>query len=387
MKSFDNSRASLILAIVLFYLFPIVLLSGYTMGFIATEMRWKLFSVGLLSGTIGSCILFIVIYRWEQNLRQRLVSALRSSQNIVEHPDPEKEQELQRLLNEKLIKDALAPLQSKHDKMKVDISLKDEELMQALEERKGLQSQILMIRGELDSYRDKMQIQLLQEQQQNLEHQKVIKEQQTLIGTLQQQISSLEIKEKELSYEIKTLVNLSNFEIVEKETPPKKQPVDTFALKSHESISRQLAHFVDIAASMASVQNIQGVPSHLNDLATDNYRLELRRLCENLNMESRYVMLLHSPRENRILFANDHVKTVLGWTPEKFIQQFPDIVLKGIEDWNKEMDVITANREGFCAINARSQMNQSIAMNCHLRAISSGTFRNHVIVLMCSSVL
>lgn len=426
MNNLGNSRASLALAIIGFYLVPIVLLSAYSVGLMPMNSSWSLFSVGLLSGAIGSCGLLLMIYRWENGLRQRLVSAIKSSTPPTEVPQPlptpppshpvpkpappppEIDDEKIRKENEKLIAEAISPWQCKHEQMISELNLKEEELKQSLEERKNMQSQILTLRGELDSFRDKMRLQLQQEQNHNAEFQKTIDEQRAQIESQQNHINAMESKVLDLSYEIKTLVSLTNYENLEKEksvekthapsltlyepkkspnTDPKISPISSAPLssqpnKSLEAVSRQLTHFIDIAANMASVQNLHGVPSHLNDFAVDGYGLELRRLCENLNMENRYIVLLHSPKDNKIHFVNDHVKSVLGWTPEEFIRQFSTIILKGKDEWQREIDLMESNREGILSMHLKTSASDAIQLQCHLRAITEGTFRNHVISVL-----
>lgn len=417
MNNLGNSRASLALAIIVFYLTPIIALSAYSLGLMTIQGSWILFSTGLALAAFGSCFLLLMIYRWENKLRLRLMSAIKSTASpttvaTIETPQPvletspktENNYEEKQIEQERVLHEAIADWKQKHDKLQSDLLVNENELQQSLEERKALQAQILAIRSELDSHKNATRAQLQQEQAQQAEYQKTINDQRALLDAQQQQISALEIKEKELAYEIKTLVSLTNYDTPEPIKPspepplapaltlyePKKNPpIDKFSsitnsaqIKSADMVSSQLDHFVDTAANISGVQQLHGIPSHLYDLPSDNYALELRRLCENLNMENRYIVFLHSPRENKILFVNDHVKSILGWSPDKFMQQFSDIIPKGNDELQNAASHLSANREAVCSMQAKSINNELFRLNCHLKVINSGTFRNHNICIM-----
>lgn len=203
MNNNGKSRASLVMAIEMLYLLPIVMISGFSLKLMPLNSSWKLFSIGLLLSVCGSCLLFFLIKNWETTLREQLESHAKQLRPIIPKVEKDPEDIQQK------IKEAEAVLNQEIEKLTTQLALKDEELHQAFEEKKNLQDQILSIRQELENYQTIMRNQVATEKEQNIENQRVISNQQRQIENQLEKISQLETKVHDLSYEIKTLVCLS----------------------------------------------------------------------------------------------------------------------------------------------------------------------------------
>ena len=137
-----------------------------------------------------------------------------------------------------------------------------------------------------------------------------------------------------------------------------------------------LKRCIDIAKKVNGVrgdQRFQGVHS-------ERYMIDLRRLFESLRRENTNsgIVFLYSKREGRLLFANNEVKGALGWSPEKFVKDFPKIVQHGFQDWSQ---AVTSTKKNFGPLNlvVRTKDGERQKVSCYLATVPEGAFSDDVI--------
>lgn len=409
-----NTRYRLIPSILFFYLLPILCLSAYSLSLSSEERSWSLFALGLIISFCGSTLLYLLLVRWESSLtpHQEPVAAAKippppipEPTIIVKEPDP-KEQE-------RLIEEAVTMWQQKNNELSHELTERQTELLQMRKDYENVQHQLQSIKHEYATFQDGVLIQLDQKDQQISQHLQTLLEHRTLIEKHQQHISLLETKEKDLSYEIKTLLHLATLDSIPTESPkPVKYDTQEFfsdadddyyvreeaknpyrvsssssvkPIDNAESASTQLKHCLDIATKMSGANYLLGSGSRLQNFSMDNSALDLRRLCDALNSENRSLVLLYSQKEGKMLFVNDLAKNSLGWNPEKFSESFPEMIAAGTDAWRQGLSQLALQNQVTFPLSLRSKGGQDISYQCCLGLVPAGAFRHHVIGILYES--
>lgn len=422
----DENRFSIATVIVACYLLPILLLSTYSMGLMPIHYGWRLFSFGLAGGLLGSCVLFVLLCRREMALCQQMQEELPAVTS--ESPHPILLPENPPLPQENVFKEEWL---AKEMQLLAEIEEKNQGLQTLQKDKEQFQYQKKSLIGEFETVKKVLQEQLLHHEallkESQKEYQQTIMEKQSVIEQQQQRILILESKEYDLTYEIKTLLQLVNIEsptvppiyessidstphmLHEPSTPYDSKSEDGFEVPHHppyayqdssedlmdlplnrsilqesktgihtsEIAKNQLKRCLDIAAKMTGAHHL-GNNARYGDLPVDNYALDLRRLFDNLRVENSCIVLFYSQKENKLLFVNNQAKNILGWSPEKFVQDFPILIQKGMEEWKAGIAQLLSQPETQILLPIKTKMGTELPLHCNLGIINTGMFRQHI---------
>jgi hypothetical protein len=429
-KETGKTRASMAAAIIFFYLLPILVLSAYSLGLMPANSSWSIFSIGLVAGLCGAGILYILLCQWESSLRDKLTSEVIVKKKIPEPPKPvAPEQNFQ-----------FEELQTRQSKLMADIQAKEDDLQRAHQDQEQCHYHMQQAIQELEVYKNSTLEQFQQRDQLLKDYQLTIEAQKEMIEQQQQQINALESREKDLSYELKTLLQVTHLDQDEVETqfsppypqnfpeeitervahipqheietqfsPPYPQgfpeeiqdrvvhitppyplsepesesvmpleQTESIAVLTPETASQELKRCIEIATRITGANAGGGNPR----LIVDNYALDLRQLCDSLRNENSCIVLLFSQNENKLLFANNQVKNMLGWTSEKFIQSFSEIIQDSTEEWRKGISLLTTQPEARIRVEIGTKAGDTSPFYCHLASIPTGPFRHHIIAVL-----
>jgi UPF0242 C-terminal PAS-like domain/Uncharacterised protein family (UPF0242) N-terminus len=381
------SRYQLVGVMVCCYSLPILFLT--TFGFYSKN-SWSLFSLGLVLLVLGSSLFFWILTGWEKLQLQRMQNL---SRTIVDGMGTGSSQEgspewihLQGLYDQSQA--AFLDLEGRQNEY-IDLISKQTAALDELKyDRELIKQDAEQQALEFQEFRD-FQLQESDKQQNLLlEHQQTIAEQRLNIEKKQQQIVQLETKVRDLNYELKTLLRLAETPI---STPLersayfskpliKREDFETYSQNSDEP-EMQLKRCLDIAQNINGVAHFGGI-SRLRDLTLDHFALDQRRLFDRLGGETGNTVFFYSLKDNKVLFVNDDVKELLGILPEKFIQNFTDLMQVGMEEWKKGLNQLSYKNETKTFFPLKTRSGQEILVNCLLGMISVGLFRQHVIGVM-----
>lgn len=358
-----HSRYTAAFTILFLYLFPLLLISSSYLS-----KSWDRFSLGLLVASFGTCLLFLLLFRREKTLQYK--EAIPPSRKIDDVP-PLLESPVARV-EEDLLK------QQEFEKLK-------EEVEHLELDKRALQKQLDQVSHELEVCHQTFQEQSERKETAYRELQQALSEQRAIVERHQQHISILETKERDLHYEIKTLLQLATTDPLPPEPsenyPANRLPPIDMQVRTPESASQQLKRCLDIAAKMNGSYYFGNNTHRFKDLSLDHHALDLRHLCDTLRGESSAIVVLYSQKEHRLLFANNVVRDLLGWSPEKFIQSFADIIQNG-EEWQKGLNQLATTQEVKINLVANTKNESAVTLQCHLGMVYSGSFRHHSIAVM-----
>lgn len=423
----DDLRQNIIGSIILLYFLPLLLLCGYAVKWISLQSSWGLLGIGLAAVVAGSIALITKIWQWESLLLEQVdvladskaafllerqpttssshsQSLTRSLENLEEQSPPPSEFEVP------------IPPQEQVEHLNQELNEKDLQYTQALEhirmttqdmqnlqnEREGLQKQLEQLRQELFITQQTSRDQIKQKDQQIFEYSQTINDLRSSMEKKQQQVVKLESSVRDLTYEVKTLLQISDIE--EPTQPPLPLPVqdvraptspfETLSKSSPYSIDRptnaspypqdaflQLKRCIDTAQKLTGA-NYLGISSRFRDMPLNSYALEQRRLFDSLQSENSNLILVYSQKEDKLLFANNQTKTLLGWSPEKFIQDFPALVQTSLVDWKKALSSLSTAPEAQTRLLIKSRAGIEQPFNCLIGTIPTGIFKNHSIAII-----
>ena len=196
----------------------------------------------------------------------------------------------------------------------------------------------------------------------------------------------LENQIHDLRYEIKTLLQLTEVDYAQLGMEPAKkqevvpepasEPIATFQPKS--SSRSRLTRCIDIAQKITAGYH----SSSLRSLSLDPYAFDLRRLSDALKQETGALILVYSPKEERILFANGETKTILGLSPEQFAQDFAEIVGTDFAIWKSGVTQLLTKSEVNITVEFKTQSHDPVALNVLMGPIPTGVFRSLVIAIL-----
>lgn len=361
-----NSRYSIIWVIAFFYAFPLFLISGYSLSLSPLNQSWKLFSFGLFLSAIGSLCFYVLLYFCQKEAP----AALSVAPLVVDRSSLLTEEHLEEL---RLLREALANKLDEVEQLKYD-------------HERELTHQKLEIEFQWKTLLEEHQEQtfLLESAQQ------AVTEQQNLIDKKHQMISQLETKVGDLNYEIKTLLHLGEDNSLpaeeepllfpgEEEAPEEFLPSSEKLIHTTEEASLQLKRCINIAQKITRPQ-YGYTTSQL--LPMDNYALDMRHLFDNLRSETNSTILFFSPKEEKLLFANNQVKSLLGWNPEKMIQSFDDINQHTLGLWKNTIAQLSPGRELKINLMLKNRAGNEIEIKALVGMIPTGLFRQYIIAIL-----
>lgn len=414
-------RHNLIGMIFMLYLLPLLLITAYGASQSSSPANWAILSIGLLLSSAGTIIFYCLLHQWEDGISKSTATkiALEHTQEIlheetapIDEPPEDRSDELEgeiaHLKNE--LENATGKLEEAlhtiEDHLE-EINYRNQVIQQLTQEKNQFQHELETLKHDFHAYQHISEQTLENEKTLTVEYQETISEQRSIIEQKQQQIEQLDNKIRDMTYEIKTLLQLADMESGSKEQSPPPQTHETthgfsvsksaknFIVDINEEMEEQelsvnkirtpdeakiqLKRCIDIAQKITGSHHFGAQKSRFCDLYLDNYALDLRRLCDNLRSENSGTVLVFSPKENKLLFINNQVKTLLGWSPEKFVQDFENIIQEGMFEWKSSISQMSTMNHIQSRLVMKAKTGQDKLLHCQLGMIPTGVFRNNII--------
>jgi hypothetical protein len=422
MKLKTTNRQFFSAAVIFFYLLPLLFFVTYSIGLMSYQKSWSILSFGLFLVACGSLCLILLAHYWEIGLKTKLQAESltfpphphfsHDKENKVTAFDPTftlvhlEEMPSSIAKNEVGAVNVLEHLSEEQLKWQEELSLKQTEIQKLMDDNQSLSIQVQQTEQDFADYKLFSEEQLKQKQLQINFLQQTIEDQRGEMEKRQDQIFHLDSKVHDLSYEIKTLLYLheSETDSSKKEdssrlTPSNNLIEDLDDFPVHPSIipsidlesgywvkttveaSTLLKRCVNMAQKMTGANYYNNEASRYREFSTSNYAIDQRRLFDNLKNEQGGLIVVFSQKDQKLLFANQYSKTLLGWNSDKFIVDFHSIIQEGLNEWRRGIAALTTSPESQIRLLAKNKNGQEVLLSCHLGIIPSGLFRNYVIAI------
>lgn len=326
-------------------------------------------------------------------------------------PDPLIEQNKKLQKNLETLKSALNKKQESIENLFKNLEIKEQEIRKWQHKGKELSIQIEKNKEESQNFHSEHENQIEKKDSLLSEYQQTITEQRGIIEKKHKAICQLENKIRNLNYEVKTLLQLGTFNSPTRETceeialnpgHPLIKVFDSMEYKASENdpISQpmavasnkeihtpydaavQLQKCIEVAQNLKGINHLGGKSSRFSKISLDHYTIDLRRLFDSFRNENSCNIIVYSQAKNRLLFANNHVKNILGWSPEKFVKDFNSLIQKGKAEWEEALEQLQYAKESQTRLLIQARSGEDILIHCHLGEISQGVFKNHIIGIL-----
>lgn len=394
-----KNRHSVFNATLLFYLIPIIAISSLNLQWLSPLQSFRIMCLGIFIATICALVLFVFMKRLEFTYETTLTEAI--DRNKAENSAKPLYAELSLEIHH--LKEIIAFKESEIDKL-MESAADQAELTLGLEEESNInygtfqqdfenEKQALMADIELKNealYKSELKNASLIEE---INKQKIL-------------VSDLESKIDDLNYEIKTLLQLGSVDEAIDPTPFQ-PPHEQLEASSHQSnklslllndkeddrffeptpqttpdAGEQLKRCLNIAQKMTGASYYQNFDGRQRDLPVDHFALDLRHLFDSLRSERGNSILFYSKKENRVLFANNETKSLIGWSPEKVVQNFEDLIQDGLDEWKANVTQVSHKGGVEMPLSIKSKSGDIVKVNAILGTIPSGLFKNDIVAIL-----
>ncbi|SCA64220.1 Uncharacterized protein SCG7086_CS_00030 [Chlamydiales bacterium SCGC AG-110-P3] len=427
-QRFDYKQA-VYLTIFTVYLLPVLIYSKHSIGLMPSTKSWGILSVGLVLSLFGSALLILLVHNWEVTLKSKLAAIVtrRVDESLHHqslqmpatgmvyeeekitplHPDPNGDHENSRL------RQMLAEGQKQSDQLSEELRSTMHELRQFAQEKDTLAQQLEDLRGEYDRYTANSEDKLQQRDGSVSTFQRTLVEQRTELESKQHLIAKLENKVRDLSYEVKTLLQLGDMastqtqvssaapdnvhpvvdgfnqkaEIFDVDTLYETNPTSSDRnVRSPYDASLQLEHCIELAQNLEGAAHLGVGSRRFGDLAVESRALDLRRLADKFRSEVSAPVLLFNPSDNHLMFASNQIQGIVGWSPEKLVKDFYQLLQDGRNEWDHAVSALSQQEQVQVRIVVKTKSGQDVMTYCHLGMIRSGIFTQHVVGVLLPAV-
>lgn len=386
-------------------LFPILFMVIYVS---IVDKSEGLFFITLLLGLVSAFTGWFVLKFWETKMQRSVSELLKTKMAHLKELREVKayQEERDHLITQigemrrgyehqiDLLQSSVAKSKSEVHHLNLEMDKKLDQMRSAYLEFEDLRKEYHRLETDSQQTLEERQRELKHQESLNKEYQRTITEQRKIIEKKQSYIIKLERKVKDLMHEIRSLLQLEpsptetkslfdrSLEAIDPyhPTPPTK---NTFY-----DLSLQLQRYIEKAENLTGAEHlgyIGGNSPRFLDMSFNGYALDRRRLFDTFKEETNNILFIYSSIEKKMLFVSPHVKVVLGWSTEKFMKEFPYLVVKGFQEWKVALAKTSSVKETQSALLIQSKSNAPHPFNCHMALISKGPFTNHVMGIFSSS--
>lgn len=370
MLDWFRSRTSLSAAVTILYLAPFLAIVGFSL--LLPSSSFGMFSIGLLLIATGSLLIHSLIAGWTEQLQLKV-----AGRKTEQSSEPLQEEQENAYLSSE------------------EIDLKNAEIKSLIESQEEYATESRQSLDALTHENESLVNQIAHKEHLLEQSESTIAELRAAQDRKQQRINQLESKVRDLSYEIKTLLHLTEIpeSSVQEESSSKRPELsDTPRMETRPKIEKKmqpgenatalLKRCIDIAQKMTGASHYSSNNSRFRGIPVDNFALDMRCLFDSLHSENGATVLFYSVKENKLLFANEQTRKLTGWTPDKFVQNFENIIQEGKEEWSNALKQLSVQSESKVRLILKSRSGEDILVHGLLGAVPTGIFRHHVLAIL-----
>lgn len=397
-KETQTINGFLFISVFLLYLVPFVLFIMFIQKWAPVASSFQLIAVGIILST-WSAILIVYIAKKSLFPSESKIPSFSSEKDVNTPSEPflpektfsyqEEYQRWQQVIDQQ--KDQL-------DMVCQQLDEQTQQMSQLKAEKEELRRQLSQHAKETVGYEDQIKADLHHKERLIDEYRQIIQEQRNIIEKKQQQVVHLDKKVEDLTYEVKTLLQLESVDGNQRkakalmtdvhkteELYPEWTVSSQSKISSYYDAAILLQKCIDTAKQLTSIHHLGGKPSHFAG-NTGAYAIDLRRLFDCFRNESTSIVLIYSIQEQKFVFANNQVKSLLGFPVDQFIKEFDALLVQGKEELKKAMHSFQSHhpaseKTGGIEIKLviQNKQHKNILFHCQLDVIPTGPFSNFVI--------
>jgi len=398
-----KGRESLYATVLLFYLLPVLLFSKHSIGLMSANKSWSVISLGLVISLFGSALFIVLIKNWEEAVREKSLAKIKvtspvfAEEKITPLNSYESDEQLVTL------ETALDESQQQSQQLASELQTQNEHLRQVTEEGGLCRQRLETLKKEYEEYRHNIEHSMVQGNQELSQAKERLEQMARQVEEQSRLNSELESKNRDLSYEVKTLLELEDRESASSARASSAEsfhPVmaafadggedlhaasadELTAVSSERQVHSPYDAVLELQRCIDIAKDLKGA-AHLSDgssrLGADAYAIDLRRLFDKFRHETSSPIVLYNPSEEKVLFASNQVTGILGWSPEKFASDFFSLLQEGSEQWREASKSLDGTNHQTVSLVIKTETAATDALvHGYINSVPSGPFANHVI--------
>lgn len=405
MKAQRPNRHFLFLAVVFFYLLPLIFIGFTSHNLMSRQNSWMVLTLGFFIIACGTVALMLLMSYWEEALKKQESEPMAFATLTGRTHDPVEQEtkvtalnyvdQSSRTIELSLLQQTISELEGQQTALMEDIKLKTEAARVLDAEKKELSVQIEQLSKENAECKARAELELSKKTEMLDALQKIVDEQRTEIEKRLEQIQQLDTKVQDLNYEIKALLYLHDNEPEAPQPLPKAEIVklpeeEMDAIPHCQTVRTSIEASALLRRCIDTAQKLTGQYPYYGNEAS-RYReasyplpitLDQRRLFDGLHSENSGLILVYSQRENKVVFANQQVVPLLGWSQEKCTMHFLSLFHDGGAEWNKSIGLLGSSPEVQTRLLFKTRHGSEKLMHCHLGSIPTGLFKSYIIAVL-----
>jgi UPF0242 C-terminal PAS-like domain/Uncharacterised protein family (UPF0242) N-terminus len=381
-----NTRQTIYFALLICLMAPVLFVS-YFGGIMERREIWAMAFLSLFLGA-GGGLYFLQL--WEKKMQRSVASLVQTRLEKLQVIEEDVRIAQNYEHNMSLMQACLTKSKEEMEKLQTEMEQKREQMRLAYLEFEDFRMEYRRLEEEIKRIQIEGHQAIENKEALISEYGKTVAEQRLIIEKKQRYIASLEAKVKDQMFEIRSLL--------QQEGPLKPGPYEALDFTETESFpsfqykpqtpydfSIQLHRYIEKAEHLTGVEHLGymgGKSPRFLDLSLEGYALDRRRLFESFKDETTGVIFIFSLSEMKFLFVSPPVKDMTGWSEEKFMKEFPKLVIKGYPEWQEALGKIKAMKECSLKLLLLSRSQQAKPVDCYMGLIMKGPFAQHVIGIL-----
>ena len=367
-------RYRFFLALLFFYLVPLIAIILFSLNKPSLETTWMMLCLGFASMAFGSVLLFIMITQWETETLKAVQSQQDELDNLIQVHNKKSETSLDQPL--------VLELQEQLKCLESELALKSQAFQEMSEKTMGLESQLENFALEQQDRKREYEGQLSHLMNRIKEFEQINQLQRDDLEKKQQELHTLENKIKDLNYEIKTLLHLTE-DNSSKEMESNKENTNqsneiNFKVESWEQANHLLQDCYQIAQTLIP----QNHYPRYQEFGFDTLAIDLRRLFDHLKKRREATIIVYSLTDRKIIFANSESKNLLGISSDKFILNFDELIKPHGQEWQNMLGKLSKEGQVKGQMHFTDHYGHVTSVQALFGTIPSEFFRNQAIGIL-----
>lgn len=215
------------------------------------------------------------------------------------------------------------------------------------------------------------------------EYRSTLKEQRKIIEKKQEEVNILQIRVNDLKYELNNVLKIKDVGEEEKEAILESELSEDLEERSGlmDTIQDKLDRYVKMAVKLSGAHHLNQDVRYTG-LTLGSLIIDQRRLYDRLQNEEQETLLVFSREENRLVFVNNHVKELLGWSPERFLKDFSLLIQKGHTQWDDALEDVKLDHQKSIRLLMKTRTGEDQLTHCILKEVPDGVFKGYVLGIL-----
>lgn len=221
------------------------------------------------------------------------------------------------------------------------------------------------------------------------EYRSTLQDQREVIEKKQKDIQLLQVRVNDLKYELENVLKLKAHDPQDtlpffQTTPLSLENPEVPSPSLSNSLQHKLDRYVKMAMTLNSSYHLTKNQGRSPQVPLGSLIIDQRRLFDRLQNEENEALMVYSREEKRLIFINNQITSLLGWSPERFLTDFSFLIQKNYIDWREALEEVKVQEQKNLRLLMKAKSGKEVLTHCYLKEVPEGVFKGHIIGLLSS---